>query len=448
MTQGQAFSDRIIAAGVVELTGLYALDLVSPIEAARAYLARIAQFNPRLNAFLDLDEDRALADAQASAARWARGEPRSLLDGVPFGVKANIAVSGLPWHGGVGAYRERRATADADCVAGLRQAGAVILGTLNMHEAALGATSDNLAFGRCENPYRQGFTPGGSSGGSAAAVAAGLCAAALGTDTLGSVRIPAAYCGGFGLMPRRDAISKGGVMPLSTTLDAIGLHARSVRDVEACAQAMGVFDGERRSPENPVRCGLLDLQPQVKLDGEVSVAFAGLASSAAAAGFDVRRLALADWEVAMARRTALVVVEVEAVAEHAVQLAASPEGFSPGLRAMLEWAAALSPEKIQAAYRRLEGLALELAAALSEVDAVLTPAVPAPAFAFSAPGEAEAGDFTLLANLLGWPALAFPLGLGSQGLPLSGQVIARSEATCLDVAARLAKSPPPPRDFS
>jgi aspartyl-tRNA(Asn)/glutamyl-tRNA(Gln) amidotransferase subunit A len=125
----------------------------------------------------------------------------SLFDGVPIAIKANIAVKGLPWHGGIEAYRDRIAERDAVSVQALRLAGAVIVGVLNMHEAALGATNDNLAFGRCHNPYRHGFTPGGSSGGSAVAVAAGLCAAALGTDTLGSVRIPAGYCGVFGCKP-------------------------------------------------------------------------------------------------------------------------------------------------------------------------------------------------------------------------------------------------------
>ena len=178
------------------------------MQAADVYLGRIERLNSlwRTPSCSWIARAR-FAEAAASTARWAAGAPLSPLDGVAIGIKANIAVRGLPWHAGVAAYRERIAHEDADCVMALRKSGAVILGVLNMHEAALGATTDNIAFGRCHNPYRHDFTPGGSSGGSAAAVSGGLCAAALGTDTLGSVRIPAAYCGVFGHMPPRGRLS-------------------------------------------------------------------------------------------------------------------------------------------------------------------------------------------------------------------------------------------------
>ncbi len=448
MSEDGPFTDRRVAAGVVELTGLFALGLADPIATVDAYLARIVAFNPELNAFLDLDEEGAIAAARASAARWAAGAPRSVLDGVPFGVKANIAVRGLPWHGGIEAYRDRRADRDAACVAALREAGAVILGTLNLHEAALGATTDNAVFGRCENPYRAGFTPGGSSGGSAAAVAAGLCAAALGTDTLGSVRIPAAYCGVFGLMPRRGAVSTAGIMPLSRTLDTVGLLARSTADLQAGLEVLGPdAAGVRPRAGGRSRYGVLDLEGRVELAPDVARAFAAVTASAQAAGLTLERVELADWDVGAARRLGLLIAEVEALAEHETQLALNPDGFSPPLKAMLAWAASLPAAKVAHAYRRLAASARAITDALSPFEAVLTPTTPGTAFSFDSAPPSDQPDFSLLANIAGWPAVAFPLGLSREGLPLSAQVIGRSEAACLALAARLARPAPPPARF-
>jgi aspartyl-tRNA(Asn)/glutamyl-tRNA(Gln) amidotransferase subunit A len=152
---------------------------------------------------------------------------------VPIAIKANIAVAGLPWTAGIAAYGDRVAAHDAACVAGLRDAGAVVLGLTNMDEGALGARGDNVFLGRCHNPHAPDFSPGGSSGGSAAAVAAGFCAAALGTDTIGSVRIPAACCGVFGHKPRQALIDRQGVVPLSPRFDHVGVLARSAQDSAA-----------------------------------------------------------------------------------------------------------------------------------------------------------------------------------------------------------------------
>ncbi len=159
--------------------------------------AALAEANQPLNAFVDFNR----------AARFGEGP----LVGVTVGVKSNIAVRGLPWTAGMALHRGRIAARDAATVAALRDAGAAIIGTLNMEEAALGAKTDNPFFGATHNPHRIGFTPGGSSGGSGAAVAAGLCDLALGTDTMGSVRIPASYCGVYGFKPAQTAVSRDGL---------------------------------------------------------------------------------------------------------------------------------------------------------------------------------------------------------------------------------------------
>jgi aspartyl-tRNA(Asn)/glutamyl-tRNA(Gln) amidotransferase subunit A len=441
------FADPIVAAGVSDLSRMFALKQASPIDALDTYLSRIYRLNPTLNAFLTLDLERAKRDAAASQARWASGAPLSPLDGVPIGVKANFAVAGLPWHAGIEAYRDRVAEQDAECVAALRRAGAVILGLLNMHEAALGATSDNLAFGRCHNPYRYDFTPGGSSGGSAAAVSAGLCAAALGSDTLGSVRIPAAYCGGFGHKPSIGRISTAGVTPLSWTLDTIGVHARSIEDARALLAGLNAAPIGEHAADQPIRCAIIDFKGRVDLDTNVAQAFDQTVETAREAGFSLEHVALEHWDVAAIRRLSLFIVEVEAAVEHEVRLRENPDGFSANLRAMLDWGARQSAPKLAKAYWDIKLAADETLRTLSGFDAILTPTTTTPAFSFDAKPPADQAEFTVIANLTGLPATAFALGLSDEGLPLSAQVISASETTALTLAERLAVPTPAPRDY-
>jgi len=403
-----------------------------PDEVTAGYFARIEAQNPALNAFLDLDTENALAAARASTARFAAGAPLSAIDGMAIGVKANIAVAGLPWHAGIGAYRSRIATEDAACVAQLRAAGAIILGTLNMHEAALGATNDNEVFGRCHNPHRHGFTPGGSSGGSAAAVAAGLCAAALGTDTMGSVRIPAAYCGVFGHMPAFGTISAEGIVPLSWTLDHVGILARTSADIEAVLSVL--------SPA-PVRTGkniaVLDLAGRTEVDDSVTTAFAATVEKARAAGFTTTRIDLPEYDPAAMRRICLLIAEAEACVTHEKAMSANPDGFSEPLRAMLGWAARQPAPKLASAYRQLALTGAKIQAALAPFDALLTPATGTPAFPFEVAAPVGQGDFTVIANIAHLEATAFPIGTTTDGLPLSAQFLSSAPGQTLLLATAL-----------
>jgi aspartyl-tRNA(Asn)/glutamyl-tRNA(Gln) amidotransferase subunit A len=444
------FTDPIVASGVVGLADMFAKGAATPVDALEVSLLRIERFNGALNAVLAVDRQGAARDAEASARRWAGGAQRSKLDGVPIAIKANIAVEGLPWHGGIEAYRDRVAERDADSVRRLRQAGAVIVGVLNLHEAALGATNDNLAFGRCHNPYRHGFTPGGSSGGSAAAVAAGLCAAALGTDTLGSVRIPAAYCGVFGHKPSHGLLPTGGVMSLSTTFDDLGVLASSARDLSAVLGVLANWDADCGYPDGvsePIRCAVVDLAGQVELDTSVRAAFEQAVEAAQAAGWRVDRLALDGWDAASLRRLSLLVVEVEALAEHGAMLARNPLGFSPSLRGMLNWAARQAPDKVADAQAQLKSAVQGLRRQVSSFDAILTPTTAAPAFSFDVAPPHDQADFTVPANLSGLAATAFPLGVGSGDMPLSAQIISVSDALAIRLAGRLARSVSAPRSY-
>lgn len=440
-----AFSHPVVEAGALGLAALFRGG-VSPVDAIEVYLERIARLNPTLNAFLDVDVQGARAAAGDSAARWAAGRPLSPLDGVPVGVKANIAVAGLPWHAGIAAYRDRIADRDAEVVTRLRAAGAVILGTLNLHEGALGATTDNPAFGRCENPHRMGFTPGGSSGGSGAAVAAGLCAAALGTDTLGSVRIPSAYCGVFGLKPARGAVPNAGLVPLSWTLDSIGPHARSAGDARVLLEVLtGQAAPLAAGDDRPL--AVLEFDGQVQVEPAVARAASRTVEAARSAGLEVRPLRLDDYDFGGVRRLGLLISEAEGHVVHEAMLAERPDGFSPAFAGGLAWAARQPAPRLARAYRDLDAAAARVRECLAPYAGLLCPTTPQPAFAFADPVPANQADFTAVANVTGLPALAFPCGLDDEDLPLSMQVTAWTEADAASLAARLARSVATPSGF-
>lgn len=442
-----SFANPIVDAGLTGLTELYRSRAITPLEATEAYLARIERLNPQLGAYVTVDAAGARAAAEASAARWAAGSPLSPLDGAPVAVKANIAVAGLPWHAGIAAYRDRLAPEDAAVVGNLKAAGAVILGILNMHEAALGATTDNAAFGRCHNPHRHGFTAGGSSGGSGAAVAAGLCAAALGTDTMGSVRIPSGYCGVYAHKPTQGLIDTDQVVALSWTLDHVGVHARSIKDCAALLdQASGGLSGDMgdeafvaapRSALGQAPLAVLDFAGQVEVEPAVQAAFDATMARARAAGLTLETVRL-DYDFGAMRRLGLLMSEAEGFVEHQAMLAADPEGFTPGLRKLLTWGAEQPAWKLAKAYRDLGEVAARISEVLSPYEAVLMPTAPQAAFAFETPAPANQADFTALADFLGLPATAFPVGMSPGGLPLSVQVMAWDDDVALGLAALLA----------
>jgi len=427
------FADPVIEAGAAGLSALFADGSARPDAVLEACLERVGRLNPTIRAFVDLDLDGARDAARLSAQRWASGMPLSPLDGCVLGVKANIAVEGLPWTAGIGAYRDRIADRDAACVRRLRRAGAIILGTLNMEEGALGAVTDNPWFGRTENPWRGSFTAGGSSGGSGAAVAAGLCAAALGTDTMGSVRIPSAYCGVFGIKPRYGAIPEEGVTPLSPSLDHIGVHARSAEDCALVLAAIG--DPDPAAPSGTM--AVLDVTGRAALSDDTRAAFAALVGRAGAEGL-IEGCVELDIDLGRLRRRGLLISEVEGMAGHADVMVARPDGFSPAFTAMLRWGAGQPPEKVAEARQEIAAARVEIEAMIGDRVGLLCPTTGAPAFAFGEPIPADQADITCLANMAGLPAVAFPIGLSKDGLPLSAQIIGRRSFEILSLAGKLA----------
>lgn len=428
----------IARASIEELTRHYQSGTLSPVDVVKAFASRVKQFNSALNAFLSTRFDAAEAEAVAAAERWREGKPLSAIDGIVFGVKANIAVAGLSWHGGIEAYKEQIAKIDAPCIENLKAGGAIVLGNLNMHEGALGATTDNPYFGKCFNPWGDGLTPGGSSGGSAASVAAGLCTFSLGTDTMGSVRIPSAYCGIAGHKPSYGIVPAGGLIDLSPTLDHIGPHARSSEDL---ALILPVLAGSEKikvpmpyiSPRNiSPRIGAVTWGTSTPVEDDIAAAFKVACETLSHIG-PVKDVDLSGFDFGALRRRGLLVSEVEGYRYHEPMLAKNPDGFSDDFAGLLKWGHEQTAEKQEAALQAVRAAGDQFATLFDEVDIIVTPTAPQSPFSFDHPVPAHQADFTCLANFAGAPATAVPATIKGAP-PGSIQFIAKKGNDALTLA--------------
>lgn len=369
--------------------------------------------NARLNAFTDFD----------SSAMGGDGA----LSGLTIGVKANIAVKNMPWTGGSEVFRHRIATNDAEVVANLRNAGAAIVGTLNMDEAALGAKTDNPWFGETQNPHRPGYTPGGSSGGSGAAVAAGLCDAALGTDTMGSIRIPASYCGIYGFKPAHISVSQEGLEMTEPSLDTIGPLARSIDVLEQVSRAISDFGEGQSLTSVATLAGLGDVECQ---------------PSVLAAYQSAKSVLNADVEFTLPYspsriRFAGFVAASQFLAAHLAD--ADPLKISPLLTKLISYGPRRSVADLAEDRRVIAETKAALESAMESYGALLLPTAPQVAFTHSEAAPANQADFTCIANIAGLPAISIPAGWSDDGLPLGMQLIGQtgSEAGLFAVARKI-----------
>ncbi|GAA5525427.1 2-amino-5-chloromuconic acid deaminase [Microbulbifer aestuariivivens] len=411
-----------------------------------ATLAAIDEQDGSINAYNFVDAEAAMEASRASDARRREGRPLSEFDGLTVAVKDNIDVAGMPTSSGLG-YKERAPVADTDAsvVTQLRAAGLIIIGKLNMHEIALGATNDNPHWGRCENPLRAGYTPGGSSGGSGAAVAAGICAFALGTDTMGSVRIPASYCGVAGVKPGRDQIAMPGVTRLCGRLDTVGPLARSSRDLKAlwpliCRKQASVPDGNgsRASAAlSSIRWGVIDHCEKVGTESEIAETFREFADHLP--GADKVRRDFSAMDFSAIRRAGLLWCEAEANITFASELQAQPEIFSAELQRLLRWGADRSAPELVRAMDTVEAAGAWLRNQLEGIDFLLTPTTLQTAFPFSSAAPANQANLTSSVNMAGLAAASIPLGTTAEGLPFGLQIIARAgdEARLLEICVAL-----------
>lgn len=371
---------------------------------------RLEAVNAKIHAFVEFDAE----------ARYGEGP----LDDLTLGVKANVAVRGLGWTGGMGHRHEVRANADAPVVAALRAAGMAVLGTLNMHEAALGATTDNAFYGCTINPHRDGCTPGGSSGGSGAAVAAGLCDVALGTDTLGSIRIPAAYCGAYGLKPTHGVVPDGGLLFLRPEWDVIGPLAMDLGKLERVWRVMapGCSADGRPFARMLVLEGLGGVQCQTAV-------LAAYERAKAAIGLREESLQLPGTPTAL--RVSALVLAVEYLRQ---AMPGSLDAASPELRGVMAAVERYRPDQ-----GLIQDIAATLHRALGEDAVLVTPTTPHAAFDHGTRAPASQADFTAPISVAGLPALAVPAGRDADGMPVSVQLVGPrgSEMRLIALARRI-----------
>lgn len=369
--------------------------------------------NAPLNAFTDFD--RSASDREG------------VLAGLTVGIKANIAVKGLPWTGGSEVFRNRIAERDAEVVAKLRAAGAAIIGSLNMEEAALGAKTDNPWFGATQNPHRLGHTPGGSSGGSGAAVAAGLCDAALGTDTMGSIRIPAAYCGVYGFKPAHKAVSQDGLEMTEPSLDTIGPLARDLDVLERISQVISEFG------EGCADRGTAVLADLAGVECEPAVLIAYRAAENIVAPTTAIRLPYTPDRV----RWAGFIAASRFLAAQFKNT--DPAKLSPLMLELLRYGPRRSEADLAEDRKVMAETRAAIEAAVDAHDAILMPTAPQVAFQHSQAAPASQSVFTCLANIAGLPAIAIPAGRSDDGLPVGVQLVGKTghEAGLFALARKL-----------
>lgn len=406
-------------------------DLRSGDASAAGLLAHAFEsVDPELNAFVTLDREGAEAAAKRADEELAAGVDRGPLHGVPVGVKDIIDVAGLPTGMGSAHFQGKVAESDAACVTMLRDAGAVIVGKTGTHEFAYGGSGDVSVNGPVRNPHNRGRMSGGSSSGSGVAVAAGTVPLALGTDTGGSVRIPAAFCGVAGFKPAFGVIPTGGVFPLSPSFDHVGVLARSADDCRVAYEALTGAVGEVEG--GAVRVAWIE--PQAA-DPEVVRVARGLFPDAPSERIDLFEL----------RRIFRAIQDSEAYDVHAERVETAPELYQRPTLERLEQAARTPGWRFVRAMREREQYAREVAELLERYDLLALPTLPIVAPEI---GETEGPlgshaptlvSLTCAWNVLGLPALSVPAGT-VRGLPVGAQLVTRrgDEGLLFDAAARLA----------
>jgi aspartyl-tRNA(Asn)/glutamyl-tRNA(Gln) amidotransferase subunit A len=445
---------------LTEVARAIAAKQLSSHEVTRACLHRIAQWQPHLNAFMAIESEPALKAATAADEELAKGDIKGPLHGVPLAHKDMYYDAGHVSTCGSLIRRDFVATTTSTALQRLKDAGTVRLGTLQMAEFAYGPTGHNAHYGAVHNPWKHGHVTGGSSSGSGAAVAARLTFAALGSDTGGSIRMPAHFCGVTGLKVTWGRVSRAGAMPLSQSLDTVGPLAQTAED---CALLLGLMAG--LDPEDPTasaapvqdylaatKASLKGLRIGVPksfyvddLDADVAKALDATIATLKAEGADVVQVGLTDHRQLSA--ASQIVLAVEAAAFHKRWLIERPQDYGPQVLMRLQNALAVSGVTYLEALRwRGAALAAHIAAT-SGVDAVIAPVSPvaAPSIAESDIGAGQNAEaviqrltrFTRPINYLGLPSLAIPCGFSSSGLPIGMQLIGRSfdEATVLTIGA-------------
>jgi aspartyl-tRNA(Asn)/glutamyl-tRNA(Gln) amidotransferase subunit A len=434
---------------------------VSSVELTTSALERIQRLDHRLNSFLSVTDGPALDQARQADQELATGRDRGPLHGIPIALKDLFLTRGVRTTGGSKIYEHFVPDLDAAVVEKLTAAGAVMMGKLNMHELAYGITSSNPHFGPVRNPWNTDHIPGGSSGGSGAAVAAGFVFAAMGSDTGGSIRIPASFCGTVGIKPTYGRVSRYGTFPLGYSLDHMGPLTRSVRDAAIVLNAIAGYDGRdpaslRVAPPDFVPeagCSIRGMRIGVpqdfyfdRIDPEVEAAVRAAVRQAESLGAEVKTVSVPDIAGLNTVSRVILLAEASAVLEPHLS---KREQFGTDVRALFDQGRLIPATDYIHAQRLRRKMRRQFAALWKHVDCLIMPATPAPAarigeITVNVGGQEE--DVRLAAtrlvrgiNALGIPALSLPCGLTSSGLPIGLQIVGPSlqEKTVLVVGAAL-----------
>lgn len=433
---------------------------VSPVELTNECLSRIERLNAKLNAFITVTADSAQTEARQAEAEIQRGHWRGPLHGVPIALKDLVDTAGVRTTAASGIFKNRVPTEDAEIVRRLKRAGAVFLGKLNLHECAFGGSSAISYFGPVHNPWNLDYSPGGSSGGSAAAVAAQLCYGAIGTDTGGSIRQPAAYCGVVGLKPTYGRVSTSGVIPLSWSLDHLGPITRNVMDTALILQVIAGYDSKDTTStdvaisdyaatiaatSSPLRIGIPrayfydELHPEVQASMEAALS---VLKKITASQQDIPPLATdgtySSWMVPYSA-----ILRAEAYAYHKDYIASSPELYQPLTLKRLLGGADVATHTYIHSRRQLDLIRRSIVQVFDRFDLLITPTVRVPPLAI-ADLQADTTRAKELAtlhntrplNFPGLPTISIPCGFTLAGLPIGMQITGPpgSEAIVLRLA--------------
>jgi len=420
---------------------------VSPVELTRECLGRIERLNPKLNAFITVTADSALAEARAAEAEIQHDRWRGPLHGIPIALKDLIDTAGVRTTAGSGLFKDRVPAHDAEVVRRLRTAGAVFLGKLNMHEFAYGGSSVISYFGPVHNPWNLDYCSGGSSGGSAAAAAAQLCYATLGSDTGGSIRQPAGYCGLVGLKPTYGRVGTSGVIPLSWSLDHLGPITRTVTDAALMLQVIAGYDAQdKASIDVPVpnytatiaalpsslRLGIPRGYFYEKLHPEIQAATEAALSvlkTLTRSQNDLGSLATDDTYASIIDPY-VTVLRAEAYAYHKEYVSRNPELSQPQTLKRIQAGANITPSAFTQAKQQLEQIRRSIAQIFKNVDLLITPTTCVPPFAIADlldPNTLRDRELLMLRNtrpfnMLGLPTISVPCGFTRTGLPIGLQI--------------------------
>jgi aspartyl-tRNA(Asn)/glutamyl-tRNA(Gln) amidotransferase subunit A len=425
-------NDELAFYSIGSLSEKLRLKEISPVQLVELFARRINQFKDDSKAFISLDLDAALA----SAANFEYHTDQSL-PGIPYACKDLFDVKGQKTTAGSAVLHDNIAESDAVAIEQMNAAGGIYLGKNNLHEFAYGTTGENQLYGTPPNPYDRSRLAGGSSSGSATAVGFGLCAAALGTDTGGSVRAPAALCGLVGFKPTHGRISTEGVIPYSWTLDHVGTITRTAADASILsgilAHGYKQSDANTTFPLKGLKVGIPETFFFQQADTEILDCIDKLLIFLKSSGARLSRVTMPSME--FARTVSLTVQMPEALSYHNRYLESRGDLYSPEFRAGLALGQCLLAEQYVRAKRFIELYRRDTNAILEDIDVLLTPATPIIApktgtVEVTTDGVSEpAGNaitrYTSFFNLTGHPAITIPCGMHSKGLPIAAQLVGR-----------------------